>query len=103
MLFLKKCLKKNAKGVVKSLELCYYVFLVEGKIKYAPIWRGGRVVEGAALEMLFGGNLNEGSNPSLSVSTINVLDVAVRDIAIGQASRLSSKIAPSRNKALIFG
>ena len=29
-------------------------------------WRGGRVVEGAALEMLFGGNFNEGSNPSLS-------------------------------------
>jgi hypothetical protein len=25
------------------------------------------VVEGAALEMLFGGNFNEGSNPSLSV------------------------------------
>ena len=31
-------------------------------------WRGGRVVEGAALEMLFGGNFNEGSNPSLSVA-----------------------------------
>lgn len=30
-------------------------------------WRGGRVVEGAALEMLFRGNSNEGSNPSLSV------------------------------------
>ncbi len=25
------------------------------------------MVEGAALEMLFGGNFNEGSNPSLSV------------------------------------
>ncbi len=33
-----------------------------------PIRRGGRVVEGAALEMLFRGNSNEGSNPSLSVS-----------------------------------
>ena len=32
-----------------------------------PIRRGGRVVEGAALEMLFRGNSNEGSNPSLSV------------------------------------
>ena len=32
-----------------------------------PIWRGGRAVEGAALEMLFRGNFNEGSNPSLSV------------------------------------
>ena len=32
-----------------------------------PTWRGGRVVEGAALEMLFRGNSNEGSNPSLSV------------------------------------
>ena len=30
-------------------------------------WRGGRVVEGAALEMLFRGDSNEGSNPSLSV------------------------------------
>jgi hypothetical protein len=33
-------------------------------------WRGGRVVEGAALEMLFSGNVNEGSNPSLSVPKI---------------------------------
>ncbi len=32
-----------------------------------PRRRGGRVVEGAALEMLFRGNSNEGSNPSLSV------------------------------------
>lgn len=32
-----------------------------------PPWRDGRVVEGAALEMLFRGNSNEGSNPSLSV------------------------------------
>ncbi len=31
--------------------------------------RDGRVVEGAALEMLFRGNFNEGSNPSLSVKT----------------------------------
>jgi hypothetical protein len=30
--------------------------------------RGGRVVEGAALEMLYRGNFIEGSNPSLSVS-----------------------------------
>jgi hypothetical protein len=30
-------------------------------------WRGGRVVEGAALEMLLCGNVYEGSNPSLSV------------------------------------
>jgi hypothetical protein len=28
------------------------------------------VVEGAALEMLFRGNFNEGSNPSLSVENI---------------------------------
>jgi hypothetical protein len=32
-----------------------------------PIWRDGRVVEGAALEMLCRGNFTEGSNPSLSV------------------------------------
>ena len=32
----------------------------------AVFWRGGRAVEGAALEMLFRGDSNEGSNPSLS-------------------------------------
>jgi hypothetical protein len=32
-------------------------------------WRGGRVVEGAALEMLFTLPGNEGSNPSLSVES----------------------------------
>ena len=35
-------------------------------------WRGGRVVEGAALEMLFTRKGNEGSNPSLSVLKIDV-------------------------------
>ena len=30
-------------------------------------WRDGRVVEGAALEMLYRGDSIEGSNPSLSV------------------------------------
>ncbi|MCG9892885.1 MAG: hypothetical protein MH252_17640, partial [Thermosynechococcaceae cyanobacterium MS004] len=34
----------------------------------------GRVVEGAALEMLFRGNFNEGSNPSLSVLELDSLD-----------------------------
>jgi hypothetical protein len=34
-------------------------------------WRDGRVVEGAALEMLFRGDSNEGSNPSLSVLPAN--------------------------------
>lgn len=38
------------------------------QLNIVPFWRGGRVVEGAALEMLFRGNFNEGSNPSLSVS-----------------------------------
>jgi hypothetical protein len=32
-----------------------------------PTRRDGRAVEGAALEMLFRGDFNEGSNPSLSV------------------------------------
>ncbi len=32
-----------------------------------PTRRGGRAVEGAALEMLFRGNFNVGSNPTLSV------------------------------------
>ncbi len=38
-----------------------------GKIEKIPPWRGGRAVEGAALEMLFRGDSDEGSNPSLSV------------------------------------
>ena len=33
------------------------------------LWRGGRVVEGAALEKLYGGNLIVGSNPTLSASS----------------------------------
>ncbi len=33
------------------------------------VWRGGRVVECGALEMRFGGNVNGGSNPPLSVFT----------------------------------
>ncbi len=37
------------------------------QLNIISFWRGGRVVEGAALEMLFRGNFNEGSNPSLSV------------------------------------
>ena len=45
-------------------------------------WRDGRAVEGAALEMLFRGNFNEGSNPSLSVPKAppryEVLFIAVR-------------------------
>ena len=41
-------------------------------------WRGGRVVEGAALEMLFGGNVNEGSNPSLSVDKLKVFLLIIR-------------------------
>ncbi len=45
-------------------------------------WRDGRAVEGAALEMLFRGNFNEGSNPSLSVPkaphVYEVLLIAVR-------------------------
>ncbi len=34
-------------------------------LKYLS-WRGGRVVEGAALEKQYAGNRTEGSNPSLS-------------------------------------
>ena len=39
------------------------------RLAWSPFlwWRGGRVVEGAALEMLYRGNSIEGSNPSLSV------------------------------------
>ena len=39
----------------------------------AMFWRGGRAVEGAALEMLFRGNSNEGSNPSLSAKFKSVM------------------------------
>jgi hypothetical protein len=43
-------------------------------------WRGGRVVEGAALEMLFRGNFNEGSNPSLSVLASSLLDLSLKGL-----------------------
>ena len=39
--------------------------------------RGGRVVEGAALEMLYRGNSIEGSNPSLSVIKVNEPDFQI--------------------------
>ena len=39
-----------------------------GDAAKSPSRRGGRVVEGAALEMLYRGNSIEGSNPSLSVA-----------------------------------
>ena len=45
----------------------------------AVFWRGGRAVEGAALEMLFRGNSNEGSNPSLSASFNGDPDQSPRD------------------------
>ena len=40
-------------------------FIVGGGSR--PAWKLGRVVEGAALEMLLGGNLYESSNLSVSV------------------------------------
>ena len=43
------------------------VILLHCQLTTASRWRGGRVVEGAALEMLYRGNSIEGSNPSLSV------------------------------------
>ena len=33
-------------------------------------WKGGRVVEGARLERVYGGNLIVGSNPTLSAKKI---------------------------------
>jgi hypothetical protein len=55
-------------GLLKAQILLTYL---AGMNSTTPVsgesWRGGRVVEGAALEMLFRGNFNEGSNPSLSV------------------------------------
>ncbi len=50
----------EAKGGGGELLHCHLV------APFCP-WRGGRVVEGAALEMLYRGNSIEGSNPSLSV------------------------------------
>ncbi len=50
------CLGVAASGIVPSLAAR----------DRAVLWRDGRAVEGAALEMLFRGDSNEGSNPSLS-------------------------------------
>ena len=38
-------------------------------IKY-KYWRGGRVVEGARLEIVYAGNRIEGSNPSFSATKV---------------------------------
>ncbi len=53
--------------MIKKLDLMSHFDL--SLMIVTPFWRGGRAVEGAALEMLFRGNSNEGSNPSLSVKT----------------------------------
>ncbi len=54
--------------VLLGYDSCGYKFALN-----PLLWRGGRAVEGAALEMLFRGNFNEGSNPSLSVLTERTL------------------------------
>ena len=46
-------------------------FLVYNSTLPCKLRRDGRAVEGAALEMLFRGDFNEGSNPSLSALKAN--------------------------------
>ena len=43
----------------------YLARLIEAPVQQA-LWRGGRVAEGAALEMPYMGNRIAGSNPALS-------------------------------------
>ena len=57
------CLGVAASGIVPNLAAG----------DRAVLWRDGRAVEGAALEMLFRGNSNEGSNPSLSAKFQSVM------------------------------
>ena len=48
------------------------------------------MVEGAALEMLFGGNFNEGSNPSLSV-LLKVLGYQPKTFLFGEREKGEGK------------
>ena len=52
-------------------------------------WRDGRVVEGAALEMLFGRKFNEGSNPSLSVSKLQFSQAKPLSLQPGNSFKFS--------------
>ena len=60
------------------------------------LWRGGRAVEGAALEMLFRGNSNEGSNPSLSASflTRRVLSARLSAFLLTRSLAMAARIGP---------
>lgn len=46
-----------------------------GRIRAQVEWTGGRVVEGARLERVYRGNSIEGSNPSLSATVLQALDL----------------------------
>ena len=43
-----------------------------GRIRAQVEWTGGRVVEGARLERVYRGNSIEGSNPSLSATSLSI-------------------------------
>ena len=65
------------KGFIKSylrnkLVICKFEYIITD-LKTFPNWRDGRVVEGAALEMLCRGNSTVGSNPTLSAIFYNFM------------------------------
>lgn len=67
-------------------------------------WRGGRVAEGAALEMLYTGNCIEGSNPSSSASSqdgFNFLRLGRmgRSLPVGRNQRLVGRGKSEHHRA----
>ena len=56
--------------------------------------RDGRAVEGAALEMLFRGNSNEGSNPSLSANLSSHAPVVLPPALVDPPVSMSARIGP---------
>ena len=60
----------------------------------AAPWRGGRAVEGAALEMLFRGNSNEGSNPSLSANLSSSAPVVLPPTLVDPPVSMAARIGP---------
>ncbi len=67
----------------------------------APTWKLGRVVEGATLEMLLGGNLYESSNLSVSATSIGAAVAQFLDMEEVTGSNPVSTIALAGANALL--
>ncbi len=69
-------------------------FLTPVAEEVVAIRRDGRAVEGAALEMLFRGNSNEGSNPSLSAKLSSHASVVPHLAPVDPPVSMAARIGP---------